>query len=286
MANNLFIPTKEKAGADNRNITIAFRAVERWADNQAGVQEITSTDGSVTVTNPFGPVVNLHVATGGGGGYASLTGPGFTTTPGDLTQAGGFTVNAGTSMGIALNSTTGITGTATNGISFTGQGSFGVQITSGVSGSGSTGGMTLTDYSNTGISINAAGPSVSGSGRLDLLSQHSTVRIVGNAGVTVASQLGNGITIAAGIGTTAPFSTVLDLLSYGQIQLGYGNSTPANVAISNGQTGASVQMNVLAGSPNAAGLTGNKGDVCFDTSTPGIWVLTTAPSTWTMYTLP
>jgi hypothetical protein len=32
---------------------------------------------------------------GGGGGYASLTGPGQTTTPGDLTQAGGFEIDAG-----------------------------------------------------------------------------------------------------------------------------------------------------------------------------------------------
>ena len=64
----LFIPTKEKAGTDNRNITIAFRAIERWADNlqTGGITQITSVDSSVTVTNPTGPVVDLHVAPGGG----------------------------------------------------------------------------------------------------------------------------------------------------------------------------------------------------------------------------
>ena len=39
----------------------------------------------------------------GSGGYASLTGPGQSTTPGDLTQAGGFTVNDSVGDGITLN---------------------------------------------------------------------------------------------------------------------------------------------------------------------------------------
>ena len=38
------------------------------------------------------------------GGYLSLTGPGQTTTPGDLTQAGGFTVNSTDVTGISLSS--------------------------------------------------------------------------------------------------------------------------------------------------------------------------------------
>jgi len=41
---------------------------------------------------------------GGSGGYDSLTGAGETATPGDLTQAGGFTVNAADATGINLNS--------------------------------------------------------------------------------------------------------------------------------------------------------------------------------------
>lgn len=60
---NLFIPTKVKAGQQNDNITIAFREIERWL-NSNGVYQITSNDGSITVTNPTGPVVDLHAAGG------------------------------------------------------------------------------------------------------------------------------------------------------------------------------------------------------------------------------
>lgn len=40
-----------------------------------GITEITSVDGSVTITNPTGPIVDLHVAGGGGGGLAFSTDP-------------------------------------------------------------------------------------------------------------------------------------------------------------------------------------------------------------------
>lgn len=93
----LFISRKNAAGRDNSEITTCLRQIEWFVNHQpaavSGIQEITSVDHSVTIVNPFGPIVDLHVATGGGGGYASLTGPGQTVTPGDLTQAGGFTVN-------------------------------------------------------------------------------------------------------------------------------------------------------------------------------------------------
>lgn len=99
----LFIPTKEKSGQDNRNITIAFRAIERWADSlqaaAAGITEITSADSSVTIVNPTGPTVDLHVAPATGGVYASLTGAGQTTTPGLLTQQGGFDIIDSTGHG-------------------------------------------------------------------------------------------------------------------------------------------------------------------------------------------
>ena len=41
-----------------------------------------------------------------GGGYLSLTGPGQTATPGDLTQEGGFVVNVSDSTGFNVNATT------------------------------------------------------------------------------------------------------------------------------------------------------------------------------------
>jgi hypothetical protein len=95
----LFIPDKQKTARDPSDLPVAFRTIERWANQitlATGITEITSVDGTVTITNPTGPTVDLHVTPGGGGGapYASLTGPGYTTTPGNLTQAGGFIVNA------------------------------------------------------------------------------------------------------------------------------------------------------------------------------------------------
>jgi hypothetical protein len=95
------------------------------------VIEITSNDGSITVQDPTGPIVNIEnagvkqltagsnvtltpsdgigvvevAASSGSGGYDSLTGPGETTTPGALTQAGGFTVDDSAGDGIYMEGT-------------------------------------------------------------------------------------------------------------------------------------------------------------------------------------
>lgn len=45
------------------------------------------------------------------------------------------------------------------------------------------------------------------------------------------------------------------------------------------QAGLAISLFVRAGDPNGA-LSGNKGDVCFDTSTPTIWVNTTSSTVW------
>lgn len=102
----LFMPNKQVTGNNPRDLPTAWRTLERWANMIAldrGIQEITSVDSSVTITNPYGPVTDLHAA-GGGGLYASLTGPGQTVTPGNLTQAGGFTINDTLASGIYLSS--------------------------------------------------------------------------------------------------------------------------------------------------------------------------------------
>jgi len=60
------------------------------------VNAVPTADGpdwQLTATGPGGASV---------GGYASLTGPGQTATPGDLTQEGGFVVNSG-GAGIVLD---------------------------------------------------------------------------------------------------------------------------------------------------------------------------------------
>ena len=61
----------------------------------------------MSITDPTGPTTNLSVASGSG--YASLTGTGKTATPGDLTQAGGLTLNipAGDAMAFKVEDLSG-----------------------------------------------------------------------------------------------------------------------------------------------------------------------------------
>lgn len=79
---NLFIPQKQTSVTDPTTLPVNWRAVERWASG-------------------------IKLPSGGGGAYASLTGPGETTTPGDLHQAGGFFVDDSAGTGIYFNSTGG-----------------------------------------------------------------------------------------------------------------------------------------------------------------------------------
>jgi len=91
-----------------------MRAIENWAhalqDNM--IREIVAGS-NVTITDGEGPVVTV-AASGGSGGYASLTGPGEGSTPGDLTQAGGFTVNDTQGHGVTVNSNHGNVAVYTN----------------------------------------------------------------------------------------------------------------------------------------------------------------------------
>lgn len=88
-----------------------MRAIEMWAQNvgSGDIIEITSVDHTVIITNPKGPIVDLSAASSGGG-YLSLTGPGQTSTPGDLTQLGDFTIDGQTSAGLTVNGDTNLNG--------------------------------------------------------------------------------------------------------------------------------------------------------------------------------
>ena len=110
MASQLFIPNKAQVGYITQpGYGADMRTIETWANNVAGtVREITSNDHSVTVTNGSGPVTDLS-ASGGSGGYKSLTGPGETTTPGKLTQDGPFIVN---DSGVTLTIDSGVSNTS------------------------------------------------------------------------------------------------------------------------------------------------------------------------------
>lgn len=76
----LFIPRKsEKVGQPN--YLVDSQIIEVWAKqvldylNNNGILEITSTGGTVTITNPFGPVTNLEASGGGGGGVSLIQSP-------------------------------------------------------------------------------------------------------------------------------------------------------------------------------------------------------------------
>lgn len=56
------------------------------------ITEITSSDGSVVITNASGPITDLSVVYKNYASYASLTGAGASTSPGSLQQDGQFTV--------------------------------------------------------------------------------------------------------------------------------------------------------------------------------------------------
>lgn len=64
-----------------------------------------------------------------------------------------------------------------------------------------------------------------------------------------------------------------------------GNAAQIDVIVAAGTpfialtAGTSVLLHVKAGNPNGS-LSANKGDVCFDTSTPQIWVNTTGGTVW------
>ncbi len=99
----LLIP--RKGSNQVSDLDINWRAIETWANalSQGGIQELTSMDGSVTITDPFGPITDLSATGGGGTHYASLIGVGQTVTPGALSQSGAFSVILGAS-GTALSS--------------------------------------------------------------------------------------------------------------------------------------------------------------------------------------
>lgn len=76
---DLFVPRKTQDPVGQPGYGTDMRAIEMWAQqvlayiNANGIVEITSTGGTVTITNPFGPVTNLEASGGGGGGITDIT---------------------------------------------------------------------------------------------------------------------------------------------------------------------------------------------------------------------
>jgi hypothetical protein len=199
---DLFVPRKTNGKAPQPDYGTDMRAIEQWAKDLngrvGGIQDITSVDGSVTITNPRGPVVDLHASGGSGGGYASLTGPGETVSPGALTQNGNFTIGfsgSGFAFGVSgatvtFNLSSGFAVTANGAVSFNAPAGPGFTWTCAPFGSGSpnltfgpSGGgppifqltgcqdITMTALRSINISADASG---SGNGSLTLTAPAST----------------------------------------------------------------------------------------------------------------
>lgn len=304
MVNKLFVPTKDKAGQQNNNITVALRAIERWV-NSNGVQEITSNDGTVTVTNPYGPVVDLHAAGGGGGGYASLTGPGQTTSPGNLTQAGGLTVNdysAAGGMGLSFY-------TPNNGIV--------MQTGSGGAGSGAfdilqdgSGGLNISNVGSSATQISSSGNQIiltsSASGSISwggvpaggvLVNGSADIKLVQGPGVALPSLQGIYLWNQTGTGgiTLRDNSSSGGILVYSASGVdieSFNGTTQGVITLCTSENPSSsttqpVNLFTWSGNPNGHVSAFAAGDVCFDIGTPGIWLAHGGgTASWTMYTNP
>jgi hypothetical protein len=105
-AKRLFLPKKggnPEHPATKGDMDTNSRALENYINNGGVVNRIIAGT-NITISPTSGTGVVTISASGSGGGYASLTGAGETTTPGDLTQAGGFTVDDNAGDGISLTS--------------------------------------------------------------------------------------------------------------------------------------------------------------------------------------
>ena len=217
------------------------------------ITQITSVDGSVGVTSPFGPITDLSVSlppdvdSPSSSGYASLTGPGQTTTPGSLNQNGGLTVNAGTSDPIQLV-TNGhnilLQTNPTGGISLKGLGSSGVGVYS--------------DY-NIFVAL-GANPPAFGAGFYPFSLYNGSASGTGALGVT---SVNNGITISANAaGTTS--QPLLIQNTIGEILLqttggGYGVQLTDNGSGGiglNAQGSGGISINTAGGTVNIGGYGG------------------------------
>jgi hypothetical protein len=211
--NILFVANKQDTEHNPAVLPTVFREIERWANGLqfggGGISQITSVDGSVTIVNPTGPVVDLHVAAGGGL-YASLTGPGQTVTPGALTQDGGLTVNTtpsdpgGGGFHVAATAFTGST-LAANMDTNAGQ----IRLSTGTGTAGVFPGILLYDSQSlgatgSGVSINSLHGSANITGQLVNLTANGSAIQIQSAAANVSGQTYLEIWASNGVPTVAP----------------------------------------------------------------------------------
>jgi hypothetical protein len=166
----LFIPNKQKSADDPSVLPAAWRTLERWA-------------------------AQIVTAVAAAGGYKSLTGPGQTATPGNLTQQGGFDVEApsgGSGVTLRVNNfgpadTSAMTIYNANGNGGTlieDNGGGGITITSTNTGSGGFG----TQINGNGVQLNDSAPA--GQPGINFTSPNNRITVNAPAGFYIANSTG------------------------------------------------------------------------------------------------
>jgi hypothetical protein len=205
---------------------------------------------------------------GGGAGYASLTGPGETTTPGDLTQLGGLR----------------ITDTGASGFEVFTDGPLQVTCNNGTP-------LLIENAGTGGIKIYepAAGP-------IQILADTNASRILveangtGGANVVNIQSVGSGGAVGIAGGANAGFLTPtanrVEIAGRDFVDLLFGANTGAakgsrgiNVTDS-GTGGVGFQLTTNNGNPNGVFNGTHNGDLCVDTSTPGLWQWHSGSTSW------
>jgi hypothetical protein len=212
--------------------------------------------------------VAVQTTGGGGAGYASLTGPGETTTPGDLTQLGGLRVTDTGAGGVEVFTDGPLQLTCNNGTPL------------------------LIENSGTG-GIKIYEP---GGGALQILADTNagTIQVeankAGGGNVVNVQSVGSGSAVGIAGGANAGFLTPtanrVQLAARDFLDLWYG----ANTTTAKGGRGIHIQdvsgspagivLTVNAGNPNGVFSGTTNGDLCVDTSTPNLWQWHSASTSW------
>jgi hypothetical protein len=203
-----------------------------------GSGHLTVTSGMAILSTGSG-VKYGHVSSSGGGSVASLSGPGLTASPGTLTQSGGFNVQDNAGDGIFFT-TSGFSG-------FSGSNQFSVVTTSG--------GIILSDTSDTGILIEETGDStidINGVGGIALQDDSANgtfIQEVGTGGININDSGGGGLgVISNGVINISGTSIYLTLAS------GQGNFRMTG---SPGSIFSSVSGTINFNTHNGFGVTSN-----------------------------
>ena len=149
----------------------------------------------MSITDPTGPTTNLSVASGSG--YASLTGTGETTSPGDLTQDGGLYVDVAST---ALSDAFKVVDSTGKGIGLFSSGSVAIQQdVSGVTVACLSTGVEITNsIGSSGIVIN----NTNGTGLIDINGGGTPININGGGTATSDITVGDNIDAVGFFGVT------------------------------------------------------------------------------------